>query len=134
METINTWEELLDETVEEPVYGSVQIGSKIIRIASLPTAQEVMAFIEAQNIEGADRVTNVLKLIARCVVNEAGERIGKLEDIERLRAKHTATLVKLKDAVMSINGLQPKAGAERKNDSSGTDFSVSPIGIATSEA
>lgn len=131
METINSWEELIDETVEEPVYGTVQIGDKLVRIASLPTAQEVMAFVEAQNIEGADRVTNVLKLITRCVVDEQGNRIGKLEDVKRLAKKHTATLIKLKDAVMKINGLGPME-KERKNDSSETASSVSPTGIATS--
>jgi hypothetical protein len=116
MEIINSWEELMDETVEEPIYDTVQIGGKVVRIASLPTAQEVIQFIEAQNVEGADRVQNVLRLIARSIVDEAGNRIGKVEELERLRRKNTATIIKLKDAVMALNGLKQTAGAERKND------------------
>lgn len=133
METVNTWEDFLDPTVEEPVYDTVQIGNKTIRIASLPTAAEVAAFIEAQNIEGADTVTNVLKLIARSIVDSEGNRIGKVEDLVSLRKKSTATLLKLREAVMKINGLQAKAATERKNDSSETASSVSPSGTVTSE-
>lgn len=131
MDMINSWEELLDGTVEEPIYDTVQVGNKMVRIASLPTAQEVVAFIEAQNAEGADTVTNVLKLIARCIVDKDGNRIGKVEELERLRKKNTATLIKLKQAVMKINGLQPLTEKERKNDSSETASSVSPTGTAT---
>lgn len=133
METINTWEELLDETVEEPVYDTVQIGNKTVRLASLPTAAETMAFIEAQNIEGGDKVKNMLKLIARSIVDSEGNRIGKLEDIERLAKKSNVTLVKLKNAAMAINGLVAKAETLRKNDSSEADFSVSPTGTVTSD-
>jgi hypothetical protein len=92
-----------------------------------------MAFIEAQNVDGADRVANMLKLIARCIVNEAGERIGRVDDIQRLGKKSPLTLVKLKDACMRINGVQAKTETVRKNDSSEAASSASPTGTATSE-
>lgn len=113
---VNTWEELLDESVEEPRYKEVEIGTRVVRMASVPST-EVLAFIDEQNSDSG-RSGSTLRLIARCIVDKDGHRIGKLDEVEKLAKKSPPTLVKLRDAALEVNGLKVKAGDEpTKNDS-----------------
>jgi len=131
-DVISSWEDLMDPNVEEPRYGVVKIGTRNVRVASV-SAAEIIEFIEA-NDDPANRNDNTLRLIARSVVDKDGKRIGKIDELAKLKDKAPTTLIKLRDKCLEVNGLVVKKDeAPLKNDSREEDTPSSRIDSPSDE-
>jgi|SRR6185436_10211184 len=112
--TIDSWDELI--SLDDADYTNVPIGGgKSVRLGSLSAARMIQWF-EDQKDEEKSKI-NGLVLVAECLVDSNGKRIGKLADVLKLRDKNPETLKKLRLAAIELNNLEVK-GVERPNDSS----------------
>lgn len=120
-ETIQSWDELL--AVDDAEYVDVPVGKKIVRLGSLSSA-EMLVWIRDQDDDEKAK-TGGLVLVAKCIVDSDGKRIGKLEDMIRLREKQPKTVKRLVRAAIDLNELEVKT--DSKNVSSGTEPSAASI-------
>ena len=118
---VNQWEELL--SAEDTDYVNVDVGNKSVRLGSL-NALELVEWIERQSDEEKKK-TNGLWLVAKCLVNDTGQRIGKMDEVVKLREKALKTIKALVKAALALNGLEAKKGpnepSETKSGDSPTD-------------
>jgi hypothetical protein len=110
---IERWEDLLD--LEDSDYETVVIGKRSVRLASL-SAGRMLQWLK-DNRDESKAPDNGLVMIAESIVDGNGKRIGKIEDILKLREKSPVTLKKLRDACIKLNRLQVK-DEPAPNDSS----------------
>lgn len=123
---IGTWEELLE--VDDAEYTEVPVGSgKSVRLGSI-SSNEMIKWIE-DNGDDEKVKTNGLVLVAKCLVDAEGKRIGKVADMLQLRDKQPKTVKKLVDAAVALNNLVVRSA--EKNDSSEAQPSASPIDTAS---
>lgn len=113
----------------EPDYLWVKLGNGEVRVASLPVP-EMLEFLEVAG--PLDAPTEKFELIWRCLVDEDGNRIGKPEDVARLRRMAYRKLSPVIRACLQVNGLGRSAGriagpsAQIKNDSGGAATAEPP--------
>ena len=100
---VKTWEEAL--AVDDTEYAEVPVGSKghTFRLASW-NAAELLAWLYDQG-DTEKQKTNGLVLVAKCLVNDEGQHIGKLDQVMRLREKQPKTVKRLVKAAVVLNGL-----------------------------
>lgn len=121
-EVANSWDEVLG--TEDTDYVEVPAGSKTLRLGSVSGAVMLEWFANQEDPIKAE--TNGLWLVAQSLVDKDGKRIGKVDEVTRLREKNPRTMRALIKAAVELNGLQLKL-PERKNESSETVSDVSPI-------
>lgn len=123
---IESWDDML--AVDDTEYMAVEIGEgRYIRLGSLSAAEMINWLTDQQDEEKSK--TNGLVLVAKCMVNSRGLRIGKLDKIIELRKKQPKTVKKLIRAATKLNELEVKE--ETKNDSDGIIPSVSSTDSAS---
>lgn len=88
------------EKAEDVRYDEIPAWGGIVRIASLP-ADEMIAFQE-QN-EGPKKKEGFARLIAKSMVDAAGNRIGTAKHIEIFKKKDSATVVMVVQRVLKLN-------------------------------
>jgi hypothetical protein len=75
--------------------------------------------LEAANFIDADtkkRSESIARAVVMSAIDEKGEPIFTLEDIERIKRKSYKTLMILQDAVIRVNGLTKESREASKND------------------
>lgn len=125
-EVINSWDELFaeDDGVE---YATVALGNRFARLGSL-TGTEMLEWLHDNDDEEKAKTSGIV-LVVKCLVNDAGERIGKLDDMLRLRDKQPKMMKKLIRAALELNELIVKDST--KNESSEAQPSASPTDSAS---
>lgn len=111
---VESWEELLEDNDAETALAEVTVGTRTFRLGSL-SGIDLLKWFEQQN-DPELKKTNGLWLVAKSLINSAGVRIGKLDDITALRAKQPKVVRKLVDAALELNELTAKKEVEAKND------------------
>lgn len=109
---VSTWADLL--ALDDTDYVEVPVGNKVVRLGSLSIAE--MRVWSGDNDDAEKSKINGLVLVAKCMVDAIGTRIGNLDEVIKLRDKQPKTVKKLVDAAVLLNSLTLKA--EEKNDSS----------------
>lgn len=109
---INTWEDLFTQEDTNPVPVPLPSG-RVVFMQPLTANRILEWFRDQQDDEKAK--TNGLVLVAESLVSENGTRIGKLDDIVKLREKTPDVLQVLREAALSVNGIEVKL---RENPSS----------------
>jgi hypothetical protein len=125
---LNQWEEVLE--AEDTEYVTVPIGKsgKSARLGSL-NGEDLLTWFANQR-DPEQKKTNGLWLVAKCLVNDTGQRIGNMDDVLRLREKAPATIKALVEAAVTLNKLDvkaPNAPSETSTGDSPID-SLSPLG------
>lgn len=126
--TIESWEELVE--LDDADYATVKVGGKQVRLASLSSSRMMRWFEDNRDPEKAN--DNGLVLIAESIVNSTGKRIGKLDQILKLRDKNPETVMALRDACIRLNRLtlkdeqSPNASSEPVVQTTETSTSGSP--------
>jgi hypothetical protein len=111
------------ESAQDIDFVEVEAWGAFVRLGSL-TAGDMLDFVEAN--EGPAKRTAGLRLIVKSLVDDSGNRIGKLEHLEVFKKKDARTINKLIAEVLKLNGLTDKEGEKAKNDSSGANPDASP--------
>jgi hypothetical protein len=125
-EVINSWDELFteDDGVE---YTNVELGNRVARLASL-SGTEMLQWLQDNDDEEKAKTSGIV-LVVKCLVDAEGKRIGKLDDMLRLREKQPKMMKKLIKAALELNELIVKP--ETKNESSEAQPSASPTDSAS---
>lgn len=124
---VESWEELLG--ADDTEYTDVTVGHVVVRLGSL-SSKEMLAWV-ADQADEEKKKTNGLVLVAKCLVDKTGKRIGKVDEMLKLRDKQPKTVRRLVDAAVALNEMNVKA--KEKNDSSETKPSDSPsVSLETS--
>lgn len=93
------------EDVPVPQWG------RTVRVGSMTAADrddwEMEAYLERKATNSAPKNVRA-RLVARCVIDEAGERVFKDADIEALGRKNAKALDVLYDAAIRVNGIEQK--------------------------
>lgn len=119
---VESWDELLN--VNDTEYANVEIApGVVVRLGSL-SAQGMLDWIEQTAGDEEKAKANGLLLVAMCLVDSDGNRIGKLDTMTDLRRKQPKTAKKLIDKALELNDL--RASEKEKNDSSGATSPVPP--------
>jgi hypothetical protein len=115
----------IDEILAAPdvQYAEVQAWGSTVRLGSL-SAGDMIDFVEAN--DGPAKKTAGLRLIISSLVNEEGVRIGKPEHLAVFKQKDARTCNKLVEAILTLNGLNPKETTAVKTDSSEAASVASP--------
>ena len=100
------------------------MGSKHARLGSL-NAADLLVWLRNQD-DGELKKTNGLWLVAKCLVNSKGERIGNMDEVGRLREKAPKTLKLLVKAAVTLNGLDAKFPNDESETNSGDSPTDSP--------
>lgn len=132
IEIVDSWDDLLaaDDTLGTTFRDVKLTDTKSVRLASLP-ALDLLAWL-ADNRDAEKVKTNGLVLITKCIINEKGERIGKLDEVVALQKKQPGTLKRLRAAAIEINDLQDLIPGYGKspNDSGETTEQSTPSGAS----
>lgn len=96
-------------------------GGRTVRVAAMSAADrdswELEAYLERK---GGGRAANVrARLVARCLVDEAGERVFADEDIAALGKKSAKALDRLFDVAQRLNGLSASEQEAIEGNSAG---------------
>jgi hypothetical protein len=106
-EQILSADDLQTKDVEIPEWG----GSVRIREISAAEAEA------AKEAAKGDGMQVFYGMIAKCVINEAGDPVFTLEQARQLTTKSNRPLMKLGKAVLGINGMGEEAEAELAKNS-----------------
>lgn len=117
-------DDLPTETVEVPEWG----GSVIVR--GLTAAERDDYELSSVQQRGKDRVVNLAnlraRLVARSVVNEAGQRLFSDEDAELLGRKSGRAIERIFPTAQRLSGLSKKAVEEIAGNSGSEAADASP--------
>jgi len=93
-------EEMLSPSDVE--YVEIEAWGGIVRIGSL-TAEDLIEWTEAN--EGPAKKTAAIRLIVRSLVDEQGNRIGTDKHIEAFKKRSHATMERIAEQVLKLNGM-----------------------------
>lgn len=115
-----SWQEI--EKYDDTVYETVEAFGGQVKLGSLGN-HGFLDYLKMYRENEDDRELRGRQLLAMSIVNPDGSRIPK-EDlprfIESLKHKAPETVAMLVTKASEVNGLTARAGAQRKNESSGT--------------
>src|SRR5690606_14267448 len=84
--------------------------------------------LEANQTKRFDKVGRVaIQCVARCVVDEQGERVFTEADVKALGEKSSAPILRLRDAIFGLSGMSKGAVEEEL-----ADFTEPPTGSSSS--
>lgn len=94
-----------------------------ILLGSLPSS-DMIDWVEAT--EGPAKRTAGLRLLVKSLVDDNGNRIGTDNHLQVFKKKSAEVCNRVLDDIIKLNGLNKKAEAEIKNESSEVDTAASP--------
>lgn len=109
-------------SLKDKLLRGAQRKSKDVYIESLDasftvkslSARELGSYIEFVQSK-PNEIDGLANLIGRCLVDEAGERMFKDEEIEQLYDLDLSTLLVLADACQEVSGLKDEISGSKKN-------------------